>query len=71
MFAEELKKNVPAFPTVIGVVTYFQWGSLQDILNTLRRRYPLAQVFLSATLVQGEAHRTILCRHCTCCTTLY
>lgn len=54
LFAEELKKNVPAFPTVIGVVTSSSGAALQDILNTLRSRYPLAQVFLSATLVQGE-----------------
>ena len=54
LFAEELKKPIPAFPSLIGVVTSSTGAALQDILNTLRNRYPLVQVLLSATLVQGE-----------------
>jgi exodeoxyribonuclease VII large subunit len=54
LFAEELKKPIPAFPSLIGVVTSSTGAALQDILNTLRSRYPLAQVLLSPTLVQGE-----------------
>lgn len=54
LFAEEKKKEIPAFPHLIGVVTSPTGAALQDILNTLRNRYPLAKVLLSPTLVQGE-----------------
>ena len=54
LFAEEKKKEIPAFPHLIGVVTSPTGAALQDILNTLRNRYPMAKVLLSPTLVQGE-----------------
>ncbi|HAF62453.1 MAG TPA: exodeoxyribonuclease VII large subunit, partial [Anaerolineaceae bacterium] len=54
LFAEERKKEIPAFPHVLGVVTSPTGAALQDILNTLRNRFPLVEVLLSPTLVQGE-----------------
>jgi len=54
LFDEEKKKEIPAFPRVIGVVTSPTGAALQDILNTLRNRFPLVKVLLSPTLVQGE-----------------
>ncbi len=53
LFDEERKRPVPAFPRRIGVVTSAEAAAFQDILNVLRRRYPLAEVILSHTLVQG------------------
>lgn len=54
LFAEEKKKEIPAFPHLIGLVTSPTGAALQDILNTLRNRFPLVRVLLSPTLVQGE-----------------
>ena len=54
LFDPERKKPIPSFPHLIGVVTSSTGAALQDILNTLRKRYPLAEVLLSPTLVQGE-----------------
>jgi exodeoxyribonuclease VII large subunit len=54
LFDPERKKPIPSFPQLIGVVTSSTGAALQDILNTLRKRYPLAEVLLSPTLVQGE-----------------
>ncbi|MEI6046452.1 MAG: exodeoxyribonuclease VII large subunit [Chloroflexota bacterium] len=54
LFAQERKRPLPERPKVIGVVTSATAAAFQDILNVLRRRYPLAQVVLSPTLVQGE-----------------
>ncbi|MGQ9500707.1 MAG: exodeoxyribonuclease VII large subunit [Anaerolineae bacterium] len=45
---------LPRFPRRIGVVTSPSGAVLRDILNVLRRRYPLAEVILAPTLVQGE-----------------
>lgn len=54
LFRDEIKRPLPAFPRRIGVVTSPSGAAFQDILNVLRRRFPLAEVILSATAVQGE-----------------
>lgn len=53
LFAEERKRPLPPYPRRIGVVTSPATAALRDVLNILRRRYPLAQVLLAPTLVQG------------------
>lgn len=54
LFAPERKRTLPRFPQRIGIVTSPDAAALQDMLNVLTRRYPLAEVVLSPTLVQGE-----------------
>ncbi|MEP7286759.1 MAG: exodeoxyribonuclease VII large subunit [Chloroflexota bacterium] len=55
LFREEIKRPLPAFPGRIGIVTSATTAAFQDIQNVLRRRYPLAEVILSPTPVQGES----------------
>jgi exodeoxyribonuclease VII large subunit len=54
LFDEARKRPLPPLPRVIGVVTSPDAAAFQDVLNVLRRRYPLARVVLSPTLVQGD-----------------
>ena len=54
LFDAERKHPLPDFPRVLGIVTSPQAAALQDVLNVLRRRYPLVQVLLVPTLVQGD-----------------
>jgi exodeoxyribonuclease VII large subunit len=54
LFAVERKRELPAMPRRIGIVTSPQAAALQDILNVLGRRYPIAEVLLAPTQVQGE-----------------
>jgi exodeoxyribonuclease VII large subunit len=54
LFAVERKRELPPMPRRIGIVTSPQAAALQDILNVLGRRYPIAEVLLAPTQVQGE-----------------
>ncbi len=54
LFAVERKRPLPERPASIGVVTSASGAALQDILNTLRRRFPLVKVVLVPCVVQGE-----------------
>jgi exodeoxyribonuclease VII large subunit len=53
LFDTERKRPLPPVPSVIGIVTSPQAAALRDMLRVLRNRYPLAQVILSPSLVQG------------------
>jgi exodeoxyribonuclease VII large subunit len=55
LFDPERKRPIPPLPGVIGVVTSATGAALQDILNTLSGRYPLAEVVVSPASVQGDA----------------
>jgi exodeoxyribonuclease VII large subunit len=54
LFEVERKRPLPPMPACIGVVTSPTGAALRDILNVLRRRWPLVQVLHAPTLVQGE-----------------
>jgi exodeoxyribonuclease VII large subunit len=54
LFDAERKRSLPPFPRVLGIVTSPQAAALRDVLNVLRRRFPLVQVLLAPSLVQGE-----------------
>ncbi|MBI5650833.1 MAG: exodeoxyribonuclease VII large subunit [Chloroflexi bacterium] len=55
LFAAERKRALPQFPRVIGVVTSRDGAVFHDICNITRRRYPLVEILLAPTLVQGNA----------------
>ena len=55
LFDAARKKPIPPLPKKIGIVTSATGAALRDMLNTLRRRYPLAEVILAPTAVQGDA----------------
>ncbi len=54
LFAQERKREIPAFPRAIGVVTSLQAAALRDVLTTLKRRMPSIPVVIYPTPVQGE-----------------
>lgn len=55
LFEQERKRRIPYAPKVIGIVTSPTGAALRDMLNTLRRRYPLVRVVLAPAAVQGDA----------------
>jgi exodeoxyribonuclease VII large subunit len=54
LFDPEKKRPLPKWPHRIGVVTSPSGAALQDVINVLSRRYPLIELILSGTVVQGE-----------------
>ncbi|UCF59805.1 MAG: exodeoxyribonuclease VII large subunit [Anaerolineaceae bacterium] len=54
LFDPERKRPLPAWPKRIGVVTSPTGAALRDVINVLRRRYPLVEVILAPTPVQGD-----------------
>jgi len=52
LFDEDRKRPMPAHPQKIGIVTSPTGAALQDMLNTLGSRYPLAEIILAPTSVQ-------------------
>lgn len=53
LFHPSRKKQIPKFPQTIGVITASTGAAIRDIVTTLSRRYPLAEVIIFPTLVQG------------------
>ncbi|MEO1287358.1 MAG: exodeoxyribonuclease VII large subunit [Chloroflexota bacterium] len=53
LFDEVNKRPLTDFPLRIGVVTSPDAAAFRDVQNVLARRFPLADVILSPTLVQG------------------
>ena len=54
LFEESRKRPIPPFPRRIGVVTSPIGSVWHDIQNVTQRRYPLAELALAGTLVQGK-----------------
>jgi len=54
LFSREHKKPLPKFPKVIGIITSQTGAVLQDILNIIKRRYPLVKILIVPTVVQGK-----------------
>ena len=53
-FDESLKKPIPKFPKKIGVVTAATGAAIKDIVTTIKRRWPLCEIILFPSLVQGN-----------------
>ena len=54
LFDVQKKKSIPVYPEKIGVVTSSSGAALQDIINVLKRRWPVARIMLTPVSVQGE-----------------
>lgn len=54
LFDETHKKPIPPFPSKIGVATSNIGAAVEDIKNITARRYPLAEIIICPTVVQGE-----------------
>ena len=53
LFEVSRKRPLPQFPKVVGVVTSPAGAVFHDIQNVIRRRYPLVELVLAPSTVQG------------------
>ncbi len=61
IFDDENKKMLPRFPKRIGIATSTDAAALQDMLNIISRRYPIAEVAIYPCLVQGADAPDSIC----------
>ncbi len=54
LFDDAHKKSIPKYPKRIGVVTAETGAAIRDIITTIKRRYPICEILVFPTLVQGE-----------------
>jgi exodeoxyribonuclease VII large subunit len=54
LFDAARKRPLPPRPRLIGLITSQSGAALHDVINTLRRRMPLAEVVLAPAAVQGQ-----------------
>ena len=54
LFNKDHKKEIPHIPKRVGVVTAPTGTAIKDIISTIKRRWPLTEIYLFPSLVQGE-----------------
>lgn len=54
LFKMEHKKKIPKIPSRIGVITAPTGAAIKDIISTIKRRWPLTEIYLFPALVQGD-----------------
>lgn len=62
LFSQEHKKQIPQMPSKIGVISSPTGAAVQDVLNVLGRRFPLAEIVFSGVKVQGDGSAEQVCR---------
>ena len=55
LFDQKYKKQIPKIPNRVGVVTASTGAAIKDILSTIKRRFPICEVILFPSLVQGDS----------------
>lgn len=54
LFDHDIKKEIPAHPTKVGIVTAPTGAAVQDIMQIAKRRNPYVQLYLYPAKVQGD-----------------
>ena len=62
LFDDRYKKPIPKIPERVGVITVPTGAAIRDIISTINRRFPLTEVILLPSLVQGEGAKEDIVR---------
>ncbi|MBU8879329.1 exodeoxyribonuclease VII large subunit [Bacillus sp. FJAT-29790] len=53
LFSRQHKQPIPKFPKTVGIITSPTGAAVRDILTTIKRRYPVANILIFPAVVQG------------------
>ena len=62
LFDFDVKKEIPAFPKKVGIVTAATGAAIQDIISVSKRRNPYVELILYPAKVQGEGAAATIAR---------
>lgn len=54
LFDPTHKKSIKRVPKKVGVITASTGAAVRDIISTINKRFPMTEIYLFPTLVQGE-----------------
>ena len=54
LFDESRKRKINLYPQAIGVITAPNSAAIKDILTNIKRRYPIADIYVFYSAVQGD-----------------
>ena len=60
-FDDAHKKDIPNYPQTIGVVTASTGAAVRDIINVIKRRYPVCDIKIYPAQVQGIGAKASIC----------
>ena len=61
LFEESRKRKIPEFPKHIAILSSPTGAVIHDIINIIKRRYPLLEISLIHTNIQGELAKNDIC----------
>ncbi|HSL88614.1 MAG TPA: exodeoxyribonuclease VII large subunit [Ignavibacteriaceae bacterium] len=65
LFDDQYKKEIPAIPQRIGIVTAIDGAAIKDLISVAERRFPLVELIIAPAKVQGAgaAKSIVQCLH--------
>ena len=55
LFDESRKRDINIYPNKIGVITAKNSAAIKDIVTNIKRRYPICEIYVFPSSVQGDA----------------
>ena len=55
LFDQSRKRDINIYPKSIGVITAKNGAAIRDIVTTIKRRYPLCDIYVFPSAVQGDS----------------
>ena len=55
LFDESRKRDINIYPNAIGVITAKNGAAVRDIVTNIKRRYPICEIYVFPSAVQGES----------------
>ena len=55
LFDESRKRDINIYPQAVGVITAKNGAAIRDIVTNIKRRYPICDIYVFPSAVQGES----------------